>query len=264
MVERRNGGVLADALGTREALAKKPGWRLDPALALFLTGYREALRRGLVRDLGSAVIDGRPVRWLGLRSGERVAVDAQSFRPVVIQQPDGPRWSVARIESIPFSSADFRAPRPRPVEPAGGSVLSRQRISPPEAAGLLAVPMLWLGGAAGDLHLAALKLERLVSVYPPGARRRPVRSRGLALTYRGPRGVGVVVREARRPLPAYGFSGRLTFAFDPIPPEGSIQLVALGGGWLGQLRTQHLYITLTGPDPATVTQAARDLRPITP
>lgn len=264
VVERRNDGRLADALGTRQSLARNPGWRLDPALALFLTGYREALRRGLVRDLGPSVIGGRPVRWLGLRSGERVAVDAQSFRPVLIQEPDGPRWSVPRIDSIPFSSADFRATRSRPAGSSGGRVLGRQRISPSEAARVLGVPALWLGRAPGDLRLAALKLERLVSVYPRGARRRPFQSRGIALTYRMPRGIGVVeVREARRPLPAYGFSGRLTFGFDPVPPEGSTQLVAIGGGWLGQLRTQHLYITLTGPDPATVTQAARDLRPIT-
>ena len=70
--------------------------------------------------------------------------------------------------------------------------------------------------------------------------------------------------EARRPLSAYAFNGRLTFAFDPAPPEGSMQLVTIGGGWLGQLRAQRLYITLTGPDPATVIQAARELRPITP
>jgi hypothetical protein len=42
-----------------------------------------------------------------------------------------------------------------------------------------------------------------------------------------------------------------------------MQLTAIGGGWLGQLRAQRLYITLTGPDPATVIQAARELRPIT-
>jgi hypothetical protein len=76
--------------------------------------------------------------------------------------------------------------------------------------------------------------------------------------------VGVTeLPEARRPLSAYAFNGRLTFAFDPVPPEGSMQLVTIGGGWLGQLRAQRLYITLTGPDPATVIQAARELRPIT-
>jgi hypothetical protein len=263
VIERRNGGQLAAALGTRQALARKPGWRLDPALALFLTGYQEALRRGLVRDLGSAVVGGRKVRWLGLRSGERVAVDPKTFLPVVIERRDGTRWSIARIESNPFSSADFRAPRPRPPTPSGGRVLGQERIAPSKAARLLGTPALWLGRASGDLRLAALRRERLVSVYPPDTRRRPFRSRGVALSYRMLRRAGVVeVREARRPLPAYGFSGRLTFGFDPVPPEGSLQLVAIGGGWLGQLRAQHLYITLTGPDPATLTQAARDLRPI--
>jgi hypothetical protein len=266
VIQRRNGGVLADVLGTTQALARKPGWRLDPALTLFLTGYRQALRRGLVGlapDRGSDVVNGRRVRWLGLRSGERVAVEAKTFLPVVIERRDGTRWSIARIESTRFSSADFEAPRQQPAAPSGGSVLGQRRISPSEAARALGVPALWLGGVSGDLHLAVVKLERLVSVYPPGSRRRPVRSRGLALTYRGPRGVGVVVREARRPLPAYGFSGRLTFAFDPVPPEGSLQLVAIGGGWLGQLRAQRLYITLAGPDAATLIRAARELRPIT-
>jgi len=260
VVERRNGGLIADALGSRRALARNPGWRLDPALALFLTGYRQALRRGLVRDLGSGVVDGRRVRWLGLPSRERVAVDAKRFLPVVIQRSDGTRWSVARIESIPLSAADFRAPQRRPQALSGGRVLAQERVSPPEAARVLGVPALWLGPTSAGLHLAALKLERLVSVYPAG--RRPLRSRGLVLTYRNSRGASIEVREARRPLPAYDFSGRLTFAFDPVPPQGSMQLTAIGGGWLGQLRARRLFITLTGPDPATVTQAARDLRPI--
>ncbi len=263
VIEQRNGGVLDDALGTRRALARKPGWRLDPALALFLTGYRNALRRRLVRDLGSGVIDGRRVRWLGLPSRERVAVDAKSFLPVVIQKREGTRWSVARIASIPRSAADFRAPPQRPVRLSSGSVLGQHRISASAAASVLGVPALWLGQVSPNLRLTALRLERVVSLYPPGARRRPFRSRGVALTYRMSQGAGIVeVREARRPLPAYGFGGGLTFSFDPIPRAGAMQLT-WGGEWLGQFYTHGLHVTISGRDPATVIQVARDLRPVT-
>ncbi|HTX70860.1 MAG TPA: hypothetical protein VMH50_17175 [Thermoleophilia bacterium] len=266
IVQRRNGGLINDTLGTTQSITRNATPRLDPALALFLTGYRQALRQGRVRDAGTAVVSGHRIRWLilvsGHPAGERVAVDMHSFLPVVIREPDGTRWAVTRIESIPAASVDFRAPGlPSPALSAG-RVTAQQASSPRQIAHALGVPPLWLGRSNGALKLIAVRLQRLTSLFPPTAHRAPIRSVGASLTYRNRTGTMLELREARRALPAYSFDGGLTFAFDPIPPHGAMQLTSIGGEWIGQLRTQRLYITITAPDPATVIQAARSLQPI--
>lgn len=262
VVQRRNGSLVADSVGTIGARARKADWRLDPALKQLLTGYRTALRNGLVRDLGRDVVDGHRVRWLGLRSGERIAVDADSHVPLLIERRDGTRWSVVQIRSVRLSGADLRASRSPPTRPSGGAVLRRESGTLSVAARLLGVPALWPGRAFGDLRLASVRLERLLTSYPRGSLRRPFRSHGVVLIYRSSDGARVVeLRQARQPLPAYAFNGSLTFYFDPIPREGSMQL-ARGGSWLGQLRAHGLVLTIAGSDAATVVRVARNLRPI--
>jgi len=266
IVQRRNGGLINDTLGTTQSITRNATPRLDPALALFLTGYRHALRQGRVRDAGTAVVSGHRIRWLilvsGRPAGERVAVDSHTFLPAVIQEPDGTRWTVTRIESIPAAPADFRAPRlPSPALSAG-RVTAQQASSPRQIAYALGVPQLWLGRSNGALKLIAVRLQRLTSLFPPTAHHAPIRSVGASLTYRNKTGTMLELREARRALPAYSFAGGLTFAFDPIPPHGAMQLTSIGGEWIGQLRAHRLYITITAPDPASVIQAARSLQPI--
>jgi hypothetical protein len=266
VLQRRNGGLIDDTLETRQAAARGTSPRLDPALALFLTGYRQALRQGQVRAAGAATVDGHHVRWLALvhvhPAGERIAVDGHTFLPVLIQEHDGTRWSVTRIESMSVATADFRTPRLRPPALSGGSVTAQQPSSPSRIVDVLGVPPLWLGRHHSGYRLTALRLQRLASVFPRTAHLAPVQSVGVSLSYRSGTGTAVELREAGRPLPAYSFSGGLTFAFDPIPPEGSMQLSSIGGGWIGQLRTRGLYVTITGPDPATVIRAVRELQPI--
>jgi hypothetical protein len=266
VIERRNGGLLSDSLDSANPAGSR-AVRVDRALTLFLTGYRGALREGRARAAGTGVVAGRRVRWLALPGGqksEQVAVDARSFLPVLIQASDGTRWTVARIESISEANANFRRPSPALAMPTGGGVSGRRRVSLADASRLLGARALWLGGSTGALRLAAAEIERLRSTFPTTARRRPLDSRGLALSYRGKARVAVTVREAALPLPAYGYSRGRTFSFDPVPREGSVQLTSIGGGWLGQLHSRGLYITITGPDPATVVQAARTLRPLIP
>jgi hypothetical protein len=124
------------------------------------------------------------------------------------------------------------------------------------------VPVLWLGRSTGGIRLDAVTLEKVVEANR-APRRRAVRSTGVAIQYRLTRGAGPLqVYEARQPLAAYAFNDRLTFGFDSIPGPGSMQLVSSGGRWLGQLHTRRLYVTLIGADPATIVQAARQLRPV--
>lgn len=268
ILQRRNGGLIGNIVGSARAVARNASPRLEPALALFLAGYRQALREEQVRDAGSAMIGSRRIRWLELinahPAGERVAVDARSFLPVMIQEADGTRWTVTRIESLPATAVDFRPPPPRPPALTGGSVTGQQPSSPSQIAHTLGVPPLWLGRSHSGLKLTALTLEQLISSFPRSTHRAPERWAGVSLSYRGTTGTSIELREATMPLPAYSYSGDLTFAFDPIPPQGSMQLTSIGNEWIGQLRRRRLYITITGPDPTTVIQAARDLEPIGP
>ena len=266
ILQRRNGGLIGDTVGSVRAVARDASPRLEPALALFLAGYRQALRQGQVRDAGSAVIGGRRIRWLELVSGrprgERVAVDARSSVPVMIQAQDGSRWTVTRIESLPAAAVDYRPSPPRPPALAEGSVTAQHASSPSQIADAFGVPPLWLGRSFSGLKLTALTLQQLISSFPRGTRRAPERSAGALLSYHSATGTSIELREARTALPAYSFSGGLTFAFDPIPPQGAMQLTSVGSEWIGQLHRRRLYITITGPDPTTVIQTARKLKPI--
>lgn len=266
VVERRNHGVVRETVGTARRGTSAPAPRLGP-LPVFLTGYRQALRQGRVRDLGTAVVAGREVRWLALieahHRGERVAVDPDTFVPLVVQEPDGTRWSVARVVSVPFAAADFRPKRKPPPVPTSGGIVGHRPTSPSQATKLLGLPVLGIARSRSHLRLEGLEVDSLVSAYPRSANRPPLHSPGVSVTYLLPDGAIVSVRQARRPLPAYAFSGDLTFGFDPVPRPGAMQLTTTGGAWLGQLRSRRLYVTITGPDPRTVVDAARQLRPIT-
>lgn len=260
VIERRNGAILANALGARRSVLKS-GWRLDPALALFSSGYRRALRDGRLRDEGVGVFHGRSVRWLAFATGERVAVDARTYKPVAIEQPAGTRWRVAELEAVRRSAADFRPPQ-GDVGASDGELLTRRRATIPEAVHALRLPVLWLGRGWDDLRLRSASVERLRTRYAMVSDLPAVVSPGVTLEYQGRNGVRIKLREARRPLPAYGFSSSRTFAFDPIPPAGSMQLTQ-AGGWLGQFRMRGLYVSLMGPAPTTVLEAATALRPTT-
>lgn len=260
LIERRNSALLSDVLGSRRLVAK--GWRLDPAIVRFTFGYKNGLEKGRVRDVGSAMVNGQNVHWLQLPSNESVAVDANSFLPLLIREPDGTEWTVARIENIPRAAADFRAPAQRSPVYSGGHVVEQHRISASAVPRVLGVPALWFGPRTPKLQLAAFTIERLVDVYvtPHRAARH---SRGIAIIYRVTSGAGVLqLYEARQPVAAYAFNDHLTFGFDAIPAAGRMQLLSTGGGWLGQLRTHRLYVTLIGSNPAIVVQAARQLRPV--
>ncbi len=266
VVERRNHGIVRETVGTPRKVASAPAPSLGP-LPLFLTGYRQALRQGRVRNLGTAVVEGREVRWLALTDahhrGERVAVDPRTFVPLVVQEPDGTRWSVVHVSSVPLAAADFQPDRKPPPVPTSGGIVGQRPSSPSQATTLLGLPVLGVARSRSHLRLDGFEVDSLVSEYPRSANRPPLHSTGVTVTYLMPDGAIVVVRQARRPLPAYAYSGDLTFAFDPVPRVGTMQLTTIGDAWLGQLRSRRLYVTITGPDPTTVVDAARHLRPIT-
>jgi hypothetical protein len=263
----RRGGVVTD--DRRGAAAE-----LDPALAAFVTGYRRALAAGRARTVAR---DAR-VTWLELPTSagfERVAVDRETFRPVAIRAvgpsgaPSAFVWRVATLEAIVRRPLDFRsAPRP-PVAPFRGDVRASRALSAGRAARLARWRVLWLGAVFERLPLASLELQQLTRGYPPESGRAPDRGVGLRAVY-GARGRYVELAQAPVPEPAYAFSGgRSTFDGNPIPEEGSMDLIETQGarrrtGCIGQLRVGGVYVTIWASRVELCLAAARALRPVAP
>ena len=253
----------------------------DPALTTFLSGYRTALADGSVRETGRGSVDGVAVLWLELRlpggTIEQVALDADTYRPVLVEQPRD-RYRVREIESVAAAAADFSRPKVLPVRerPAVGEVAAEREITPRAASTALGRTAAWAGRALNGLPLTHLRLQTLTTGYGIDSGVAPIRSTGLELLYGEPvagTGDGVVIHEAPRPEFAYGLGDR----FRPLPPEGWLALNAIpevepaGGGepstsgsmiWNGMLRKAGLYITLTASTRELLLAAARALHPI--
>jgi hypothetical protein len=250
LVERRNGERVSDTVVAGERVSGHPA-TLDPKLVHFLARYRPALRGRHVRLLGSGTVAGRRVRWLALSGsppGERVAIDATRFLPVEIETGDGTRWGVSGIGSQPDSESAFRA---RPIKASATVITAAQ------AARLVAAQALWrvrLTQASAEAQLQQVRGgSSKAHRHPPGV------PSGISLRFVTRAGATVLVRAAPRPLPAYGYRNGRTFASDPIPSKGSMQLASAGARWLGQLRRRGWYLSIAGPDPATVIRLAQRL-----
>jgi hypothetical protein len=186
-VTRVEGRVRDDAVSppNRPVVSAEP--LLDPALTGFLTGYRDALKRGQAHEEGRGVFDGHHVIWLRFAYrlfGERVGVDEHTYRPVGIEplNPDGTRarqiWKVDAIDTRAYRGRDFRPSRPRPSSTSVRS-LSYTMIAPSRAARILGWPPLWLGASFGTLPLQYTEYSTLVREQPLPRRR----TRGLVLAY---------------------------------------------------------------------------------
>lgn len=163
-VDTVNGAILFDWLVPR--YDSEP--RLDPALTAFVSRYRSALKSGQAREVGRGTFQGRKVIWLRFeyrQFGERVGIDADTFRPIVIEplgpngKPIAPSWRVASIETGPYIPSDFNAPPPGSPHL---SISGRLRaIVPAKAPRVLGWTPMWLGRSFRNLPLQFSQLERL-------------------------------------------------------------------------------------------------------
>jgi hypothetical protein len=281
-VVRRGGVVIDRFLATRSGIVSRGGPvrtagpgapALDPALAGFVTRYREALDSGAARVVGRGKVDGRAVSWLQLGAGatrERVAVDEETSTPVSIVplgergRPSAIVWRVRTIETIARVEANFAAPRVRAPRPFRGDVRRSRPLSSAQVAELVQWPALWLGESWSGLRLSSLELQTLTRGYPPGSGRSTTRGSGLRLRYALDGGTRFVdISQAPYPEPAYAFAGGdATFNGNPIPREGLLEIVELGGGStrvVGQLRREGVYLTIWASSRALCLAAARAL-----
>jgi hypothetical protein len=280
----RRGGVLVDEfVQTRAGAPTRHGSvqtqlgaepALDPALAGFVTGYREALSSGAARRLTEGELEGRRVVWLLLAEGptrERVAVDAETHAPVLIVPLDADgragaiSWRVASVGSTARVEADFARPGPQPALPVRGDVRGSRPLSSGQARDTIAWPAVWLGESWRGLRLVSLEQQTLTRGFPPGSGTASTSGAGLRLRYEvGGNGAYVELSQAPYPEPAYAFvGGRATFDGNPIPREGYIELVerrTSSPAVVGQLRRDGVYLTIWASTRELCLEAARALR----
>jgi hypothetical protein len=263
---RREGHTVADTLARKGAAEG-----IDPVVAGFVRGYREALERGELEVLRRDRLDGQEVVWVRLTlSGARdlIALDAdtalpRAFRSVSVSGVPGPLWRVQSVDSEPRSEVDFRQTEP-PAGPSAGRIESERDVAPAEASALLGGDARWPGPEVDGLSLASVRAQELSRQFPDGRR---LRSSGVEFVYGDTRGDYVEIREARSPELAYGFAeGRLTLDFAPIPPAGRLALTRLGSPgnplWLGQLQDGEVYASIRSTRRDLVVSAARSLAPL--
>jgi hypothetical protein len=172
--------------GSDSDLGHYPGGlaaQLDPALAGFVTHYREALASGEAKVVGHEQVDGRDVTLLGITRDhgdtEDVGLDSATYRPLFFRanpQPGVgivgkiPTWHVATIESLPRDPSYFVKPALSPPRPTGGGSGSTQELTPSEAAKALEQPALWVGARFSDLLLARIELQQVQTDYTDGSK----------------------------------------------------------------------------------------------
>jgi hypothetical protein len=263
---------------------------LDPALAGFVTGYRDALASGAARRIGRGLVDGRAVEWLefalpggtgevGARS-ERVAVDRESGRPLLVRALVADKVvaeSRVRVaETVESPQADFTRPRRIPSGrlPEVANVVASKVVPIGLASSALGGRLAWMGRRFAGLPLSRVRLDTIKTGYGPGSNLHPSTGAGVQLLYgeRSPaaRTRYVSLRESIGPQFAYGFvrpsmfppSGRLLVR--PVDVEaaaGESGRAAPTGAlvWQGQLVRDRLFVALEASSKELLLAAARSI-----
>jgi hypothetical protein len=268
---------------------REPRAALDPALAGFVGGYQDALADGsAVRD-GRGVVGGRAVEWLRFErdnpgpSGrpvekrvERVAVDAQTLKPVLIETTIDGRAAgsvrIASIETLAPSGVDFARPKLTPAaeSPVAASVTSQRAVTPRVAEAALAGRLLTTGQTLDGLPRTSMKLQQIVTGYGADSGVSPTHSHGVEVLYGGPIDWNsdvdyVVLKESLRPEMLYGFSG--PFVDVPAPDSLAVTSYPVSGTagptgktmWRGRLRHGRVYVAIEASSKTLLIDAVRAL-----
>ena len=281
--------------GTTPRQIPEPLPSLDPALAGFVSGYRDALANGAAQRDGSGSVDGRPVEWLRFQESdqppagqpaqsivERVAVDVQTLKPILVDRiVDGKqvgKTQITLIETLSPQSVDFPRPAQAPPEPTATSVTSQSDVAPTDAAAPFSGRLLWNGPTLETLALTSTTLQQIVTSYGSTSALPDQHSQGVELTYGGPvngtaTAAYVRLQESPEPQMLYRFAGP---GRQPPPPgsmlistsqvmstaPGSTQTVPTGATlWYGLLQQDGFYISIEATSHALLLDAAQTLVP---
>jgi hypothetical protein len=237
------------ANGTTPRKRAEPLPNLDPALAGFVGGYQDALQSGEATRDGSGLVEGREVEWLrfvlvdpGPAGGadservERVAVDKQTLKPLLVETTTGGevrRARIALIETLAPGQATFARPKltPPTERPVATSVTSEQKASLADAAAALAGRLLSAGDSIDGLALAEATVQQIVTGYGVSSGVPFSHSTGVELVYGSPPKWDspadyVLLRESLRPEMLYGFDAGRTPALAGLVRIESSDVVA--------------------------------------
>jgi hypothetical protein len=259
---------------------------LDPALAGFVTGYKDALASGAARRIGTGVVGGRAVEWLeftlpgGPARSERVAVDRESGRPLLVRAlVDGKVVAESKVtlaETVAPPQADFTKPRRIPPGrlPEVANVVASKVVPIGLASSALGGRLAWLGRRFAGLPLSGVRLDTIKTSYGPGSTLHSTTGAGVELLYgeRSPaaRARYIWVRESIGPQFAYGFARPAM-----LPPAGRllarrvhVEAASGVGGraaptgavvWQGQLVRDRLFVALEASSKRLLLAAARSV-----
>jgi hypothetical protein len=234
---------------------------LEDALAGFVDRYQSALASGAARELGRGRIGDRDVVWLQLvRDDQRVAVDAETHKPVLVEAGSSVRFRVLTAETIAFDPSLFTRPEPAKPPPGGVSASTRVQteVTPRQAAAALGGTAVWLGSDWNGYELVETRSEDLTVGYGRRSARPPGHVVAVEFAYErsGDEQSRFSLTEATACTMFVGCG--------PTSPEAPGQMVVEPPR--GVLRTHGLYVTIWNwqlPGMPAMLDVARALRPVT-
>lgn len=257
--------------GTTPRKIERPAPTIDPPLAAFLDGYRDAVARGEAHQVDGGELDGKRVLWLSfsLADGrsEEVALDPATYRPLYARMPGGGwEYRIRSIESVPFDEANFKRPKldERAVRIGSGGVFDRSVVElNPDSLATAYPEALWAGRLVVGLPLVAIYRDELTSRYGTGAIDHGV---GVRLFYGSMGSNGspdrsqpfIEIDESGQPQPAY----RWLFVRGAPPPEGKLYVPGGSGSGSGFMVKRGVYVSIWASDSDLALAAAQALEPL--
>jgi hypothetical protein len=279
--------------GTTPQQIPEPLPTLDPALSGFVSGYRDALANGSAQRAGTGTIDAHPVEWLSFQEQsptpagaqaqneiERVAVDTQSLKPVLVETLRNGRQvgetRIVSIETLDQQRVDFSAPKQVPPGSSVTSVSSQQTVAVGDAAAALGGQLLWAGQSVDGLQLTQTMLQQIVTGYAPHSGIPQGHSSGVELVYGGPTDPSssadyVALKESLSPQMLYGFAvpehqapapGSMLVSSSQVmtAAPGTTQAVPTGKTlWYGLLQQDGVYVSIEATSKTQLLDSARAL-----
>ena len=272
-VEATKAGVSCNASGdngTTPRVVPRPKPTLEPGLAGFVDGYRQALADGRGEWAGTGLVDDQPVDWLVFRTrdgSERVALDQATHKPVLLENDSGWSLRITMIETIPFTASDFRRPTADglPAQPSNGRARDAQTLPPDGTAIAAEVPAaLWAGSTLAELPLVMAEELALRTSFADGTE--PETGTGLELGY-GVLGTNGRLDRSQPYVQVYQAPSRLLayanawgFVRGDTPPAGKLYAPSIDGGVLGFTVRDGRYLTIRASSRDLLLAASRGLK----
>ena len=265
------GRVIADMLWPQDAKQGMTVGPVDPAFTALWGGYREALEDGTAKRAGEGVVFGHRVYWLRFSpaeaksAGSEVAVDAETFKPIVWRVYNGLRATDQHIlvaETGDLDSADFTRRGPAMLGDIFSGGVSSGSIGSDDAAPSTTVPSGWLSaGAEADGQKLAAVLPQTITT----DKKKTIQ------------GIQLVYGNHEHGLPGPGATTIDELAEPDFPgtwehiPAGAVQIQQTQSSganddhieWIGYLVKNNRYVTITTRHgEQALVDIARSLRPV--